>query len=234
MALILNGKTRKCGVPVIDWGSHNHDFNDAPGTKERTKPPELVMLHWTGGENGVNGLCNTLRARGLGVSFFIDSEGYVFQLLDPILKDPKDVGGYHGRRTISIEIANYGFVLRGRPPKKGRWRRVDSERIHGMHLRVARFDAPQVNSVLHLCEALGDYLNIPPAFPREENGEIAFRKLSDRELREYCGVCGHLHKTEKKVDPGFLLFYLLDKIWFDNPIPEKYRPLGKLGRLISA
>lgn len=222
MALILNGRERECETDVVDWKEHGYDFNNAPSTVPRKSKPDLVMLHWTGGENGAGGLTRTLRARGLGVSFFVDRYGIVYQLLDPGLRDPRDVGGYHGRRTISVEIANYGFVLRTKVPKRGRDRQTDKERVHGMRLNIARFYPAQVRAVRLLCEFLCEVFELPLYLPRDRDGDLALRRLRGRELRKFKGVCGHLHKTDKKVDPGFLLFHILDHAWNDNPIPEKY------------
>ncbi len=99
---------------------------------------------------------------------------------------------------------------------------MDRERIHGMRLDIARFYTDQVTAVKYLVECLCNYLEIPLVLPRESDGRLALRRLSSREMRGFRGVCGHFHKTEKKVDPGFLLFHILDELWFGGKIPERY------------
>jgi hypothetical protein len=109
-----------------------------------------------------------------------------------------------------------------KPPRKGRDRITDRERIHGMRLNVARFYPEQVTAVKYLVECLCNYLEIPLVIPRESDGSLALRRLMSREMRQYSGVCGHFHKTEKKVDPGYLLFHILNELWFGEVIPEGY------------
>lgn len=230
MALIINGANQSslCQSPVVDWEEHGFDFNRAPKTKDRAKTPDLIMLHWTGGENGINGFAGTLQAKSIATEFFVDRYGMIYQLVDPVLRDPYDVGGALGRRTVSIEIANYGFVLRNRPPKKGKSRLTDRERIHGMRFNVARFHPAQIKSVRHLCEALCIALEIPRRLPRDRDGDISKRRWRKKEWKHFSGICGHLHKTDQKYDPGYLIFHLLNRKWYEGTaVPLKYDLEGK-------
>ena len=182
-------------------------FKGKKNTWKRELPPDLVIWHWTGGENSAATTYHTLINRNLGVTFCIDREGVVYQFIDPVKYDPRDTGGRMGRRSISIEVANYGFRLKGQNvPMRGRDRVVDEERIHGVRLNCARFYSSQIQSIARLTKVLCSELGIPLDFPREPNGEIAFRLLTKSERRGFKGIIGHFHKTDQKYDPGFHLF----------------------------
>jgi len=206
-SIILDGKEVPCGAVVKAWKEHGMTFEGKERTVRRTKKIDLVIWHWTGGENSARTTYNTLIRRRLGVSFCIDVDGVVWQYLDPVKHDPYDVGGSMGRRGISIEVANYGFVLRNKkPPKKGRGRPTDKERIHGVRLNVARFWPEQVSAIAALTKSLCVGLGIPLRFPRESDGSLALRELTRKEKRNFTGIIGHFHKTKQKYDPGFQIF----------------------------
>jgi len=186
-------------------------FVGKKNTWERKFRPNLVLLHWTGGENSADTTYRVLINRNLGVTFCIDREGVIYQFLDPLKYDPRDTGGLIGQRSVSIEIANYGFVLkRQKAPKRGRDRTVDDEIIHGAKVTCARFYPVQIESVVALTRVLCDKLSIPFDFPRERNGSLALRELTRLEKASFKGVMGHFHKTDKKYDPGFHIFRELE------------------------
>lgn len=186
-------------------------FRGKKNTWKRELPPDLIIWHWTGGENSAETTFNTLINRSLGVTFCIDRDGVIYQFLDPVLYDPKDTGGRMGRRSISLEVANYGFRMRGQKiPTRGKDRILDDERIHGVKLRCARFHPIQINSIAALTKVLCAELDIPMVFPREKDGSIAYRELTRPEKRVFKGIIGHFHKTDQKYDPGFHLFRELE------------------------
>lgn len=186
-------------------------FVGKKNTWKRELPPDLIIWHWTGGENSAATTYNTLINRSLGVTFCIERDGTIYQFLDPVLYDPRDTGGQMGRRSISLEVANYGFRLKGqRIPTRGKDRILDDERIHGVKLRCARFFPDQINSIAALTKVLCVELGIPMVFPREPDGSIAFRELSRQEKRVFQGIIGHFHKTDQKYDPGFHIFRELE------------------------
>ena len=188
-------------------------FKSKRGTTRRALKPNLIIWHWTGGENSAQTTYHTLINRNLGVAFCIDRQGVIYQFLDPVLYDPKDTGGRMGRRSISIEVANYGFRARGqRIPTRGRDRATDEERIHGVKVSCARFYPQQVESIAALTKVLCAELEIPLVFPREPTGQVAFRELDSEEKYVFRGVIGHFHKTDHKYDPGFQIFRDLEHL----------------------
>ena len=211
--IVLDRKLVEVGAPVHPWTEHGMTFDEAPNVKPRTQVPDLIIWHWTGGENSASGTYGTLINRNLGVSFCIDRDGIIWQYCDPVIFDPRDTGGAIGRRSISLEVTNYGFRLKKQPvPRRGKDRIHDDERIHGMKLRVARFYPRQIDSIAALTKVLCSELNIPRKFPREKDGTIAFRELTNHEKQSFKGIIGHFHKTRKKADPGFHLFRELEHL----------------------
>lgn len=211
--IILGGEEYPVGAESLTWHDHGMSCAEEPRTVPRDIYPDLIIWHWTGGENSAATTYETLRQRNLGVSFCIDREGVIFQYLDPVIWDPRDTGGRMGRRSISIEGANYGFRRRGRPiPRRGRDRETDEERIHGVKTTVARFYEAQITSFAALTKALCLHLDVPMVFPREADGSIAYRELTTKEKRGFTGIIGHFHKTNWKLDPGFHLFRELDHL----------------------
>ena len=186
-------------------------FVGKKNTWARELPPDVILWHWTGGENSAETVYHTLINRSLGVTFCIDRDGVIYQYLDPVKYDPRDTGGRVGRRSISLEIVNYGFRLKGQSiPTRGKDRIVDDEIIHGAKVRCARFFPAQLDSTAALTKVLCEELGIPRVFPREPNGEIAFRVLDREERRVFRGIMGHNHKTTKKYDPGWHIFRELE------------------------
>jgi hypothetical protein len=205
--IILGKKTCLVGAPVRTWEDHGMTFVGKQNTWKRELPPDVILWHWTGGENSAETVYHTLINRSLGVTFCVDRDGVIYQYLDPVLYDPKDTGGEIGRRSISLEIVNYGFRLKGQPiPSKGKDRILDDEVIHGAKVRCARFFPDQLTSVAALTKVLCSELGIPMTFPREPDGKLAFRVLSKKEQRAFKGIMGHNHKTTQKYDPGWNIF----------------------------
>lgn len=207
--IILDGKRYQVGAPVKTWEDYNPPltFVGPPSVFWRRQSPNLVMWHWTAGENAATSTHATLKRRKLGVEFCIERDGTIVQYLDPVLWDPKDIGGRVGHRSISIEVANYGFAMRDQPiPKRGRDRQTDIERLHGVRKRLARFYPAQVTSIAALTKVLCSVIDIPMVFPREPSGDLAFRVLKSRELVAFRGIGGHFHKTIYKFDPGLQIF----------------------------
>jgi hypothetical protein len=211
--IILNGEVASVDAATRLWPEHKMTFEKAPNVRPRKQPPSIIIWHWTGGENSAAGTYGTLINRGLGVAFCIDREGVIWQYCDPVKYDPRDTGGAIGLRSVSIEVANYGFRLRDQPiPLRGQDRATDDEKIHGVRLHVARFYPQQIYSIAALTKSLCRNLNIPMRFPRETDGSIAYRVLTNPEKRKFRGIMGHFHKTKQKYDPGFDLFRQLEHL----------------------
>jgi len=211
--IILGGKRVDVGAPVVTYKEHEMTWSRAPNVARRELDPDLILWHWTGGENSPEGFYGNLNNRGLGITFYVTREivdGYavIYQYVDPVNLDPKDTGGSMGRRSISVEIANYGFLWPTGKKKTGRGSDrevVEGLRVHGVKYDVARFYPGQVASVAALTKALCVELHIPMKFPREADGSLMKREMTNPEKRSFKGICEHAHKTNKKVDCGFLL-----------------------------
>lgn len=212
-SIIVGGKQVECGSLVKGWEETGMTFAGKANTIKRVGKPNLIIWHWTGGENPASGMYTTLITRRLGVEFCIDRDGVIWQFVDPLVHDPQDTSGKIGHRSVSIEIVNYGFVPKGELiPPKGRDRILDDDTIHGVKLRVARFWPDQLTAVENLTKALCESLNIPRKFPREKNGDLALRLLTPNEQKTVTGIIGHFHKTTEKYDPGFHIFRTLQRL----------------------
>jgi len=218
--IILDGKKVEVGAPVVTWEQHGMTWTKAPNVIPRELDPDLIIWHWTGGENSPGGFYGTLNNRGLGITFYVTRErqgdyAVIYQYADPCIYDPKDTGGAMGRRSISLEIANYGFLWPRGKVKKGRGSDrevVEGRRVHGVKYNVARFYPWQVNSVAALTKRLCVELGIPMKFPREADGALMKREMTNPEKRSFKGIIEHAHKTDKKVDCGYLLVEELEHL----------------------
>lgn len=205
--IILDGKEHNVDAKTCLWDAHNMTWRRTPNVTSRELDPDLIIWHWTGGENSAETFYSTLNNRDLGITFYVDREGVIWQFVDPEVYDPRDTGGRMGRRSISIEIANYGFRRKVKHiPKRGRDRVTDDIMIHGMRLTVARFYDHQIKSVAALTKRLCAALDIPMKFPRDSTGKISHSEMPNRDKRHFSGIIGHYHKTNQKTDPGFHLF----------------------------
>jgi len=211
--IILNGKNVQVGAPVVTWEKHGMTWAKAPNVLPRQSDPDLIIWHWTGGENSPEGFYGNLNNRNLGITFYVTREivdGYavIYQYVDPCVWDPKDTGGVMGRRSISLEIASYGFLWPTGKTKTGRGSDrevVKGLRVHGVKYDVARFYPAQVRSVAALTKALCVELSIPMRVPREADGSLMRREMKNVEKRNFKGIIEHAHKTNMKVDCGYLL-----------------------------
>lgn len=215
--IILDGQRYGVSAKTCLWTEHGMTWTRAPNVIARELEPNIILWHWTGGENSAETFYGTLINRNLGVTFYIDCDGLLWQFVDPVIYDPKDTGGGIGRRSISIEVANYGFLWPQPKTKTGRGsdRVVDAERIHGQHIEVARFYDHQVTVVAALTKVLCSALNIPLRFPRDDSGAILTGEMPPRMARSFTGVAGHLHKTDQKYDPGLQIFRDLEHLESD-------------------
>ncbi len=90
-----------------------------------------------------------------------------------------------------------GFV--GRPAREG----LIEGRIHGERLLQYDFTPEQYQTLAHLTAGLClTFPRMAPDTAREENGQVATRKLTDEEFAAFGGVLGHFHVQRNKVDPG--------------------------------
>jgi hypothetical protein len=167
------------------------------------------VLHWTGGEGNGKQVYKVLKRRNLAVEFFVDGNGLIYQYADPCLVACRAVGQRFWKRSISIEIQNYGYRKDSKQiPLSAIDRGEYFDKIHGISLKMARFYQPQKEAVKDLVFTLCKNLDIDYSFPINSNGILIKRRLKNQE-RDSFGVLGHFHLTQRKIDPGSDLFTYL-------------------------
>mgnify|MGYP002777640233 CR=1 FL=1 len=75
--------------------------------------------------------------------------------------------------------------------------------VHGQQLEQPDFTPEQYESLARLTAALHAALpKIRLEAPRDENGRVLTRALTEEEWRNFSGLLGHFHVQEDKIDPG--------------------------------
>lgn len=226
-AIIVGGQPHEViGQRVITWHEHKKPVLPWRGyNKPRRRPIDLIVVHWTGGENPPLVVADVLARRKLGSEFIVGVDGTIYQFCDPKLVDTADAGPVNAR-SVGIEVVNYGIRRLGkRPdgtgklptlwtvPKAGKGRSTHVETINGRKAAVADFYPAQVFAVAALGRALHRALGIPLQPPRDEQGEVLARALTPGELAAHRGVVGHFHVDRGKLDPGVVMIRRLDAEW---------------------
>lgn len=176
------------------------------GCQRRWQAPRTVVLHHQGGEGGQERLYRTLHGSRtnrrtdkpiyLSVHFGIDVSGSVTQYSD--IQTYCYHAGKANRHSVGIEIANVG---KGDDSRRYP-RTAYSDEVHGVFSDdYLRFYPAQVKSAASLCHALCELLGIPFQFPMDGK-RVRRTVLSDQELKAHKGLLGHLHVSERKVDPS--------------------------------
>ena len=198
--LVIGGKVVPCRIPVFNWMDTGLECKAGDGARRRSPKGkiDLFVWHWTGGEGGVEQLFRVLEQRELGVEFFIDQGGLIFQFCDPIVTDTFDAG-YVNARSVGCEIANVGTG-----PTKGTWQRTRYEtKINGVKIKPAEFYKEQVLSALALADAVSEAIpTIKKHVPRNLLGGLKTTTMSPKDVRSFSGHIGHYHINAGKTDPG--------------------------------
>lgn len=177
MALIIDGKPTTLipdGDRVVDEILFTPGFNK--NTKRFKKPPEGMVLHWTGAENPASRVARTLTNRNLSVTFVIEKDGTIVQLADVLTRTAH--AGIANDRFMGVEIVSRGFAsradMKGQKGLRDRtdidWaegRDVFKDTIAGKRINLATYYPEQVDSVLWLCETLAGLLMFPRLIPYE-------------------------------------------------------------------
>ena len=222
MSLIIGGRDARCSVTVLDWhqtGLH-YEVGESRGVTPRTGLIDTVVWHWTAAENSPEKMFANLRRRRLAVEYAIHRDGTVYQFADPHLADCHDCGRRWDRRSVGVELVNYGmrwpaskpWNLRG-IPKGGRDRPLVRTTLRGRDVYVAAFTAAQMTSAVALGRALSDSLPVPWAFATPRYLGLSTAPDADRILdgplhpwqarRWQGGNIGHQQITSRgKSDPG--------------------------------
>lgn len=170
--------------------------------------------------------------RGLSVHFMLDLDGTIYQTLDvkerawhagtandrSVGIEIANIGAYtnmdtlekwyaadeHGRMHVTFPewlgetgLRNPGYIARP-------WRNeLFIGEINGRTLHQYDFTDAQYESLIKLTATLCRILpRIRPDYPRDAEGHLIRRMLTDEEMAGFSGILGHWHVTDGKVDPG--------------------------------
>jgi len=109
----------------------------------------------------------------------------------------------HGTRlSIPARITETGIRTPGFIGRPARADRVYGE-IQGEDLQQYDFTLEQYASLVKLTAALcREFPKIKPDAPRDDDGRVLTRALSEDAWREFSGILGHFHVQTNKNDPG--------------------------------
>ena len=208
--LIVNGTKFQMDREIV-----HHPMPRPPskyGIVARKKPPDFGVIHYTAAENPAATVLNTLVQRGLSIHFVIDREGVIHQSVDPGRWQCAHAGRRANRRSVGVEVVSYGWRDQRRPAPDPERPEYETE-IHGWRTTMADFYECQYEALIDLCDALNHSLALPLEIPEGVN-----ERLSDADLRVFCGWLGHYHverldKEHPKCDPGPAVFERLAREW---------------------
>lgn len=153
-----------------------------PNTHVRPAPPDVVALHWTGGEGKAERVYRTLEKRRLSIHAIVNPDGTIVQTADWAKTACAHIGSRHDRptslnlRSIGIEVVSRGFAQKSDLPRTKGLRTRKAEdwdvsrpiyegRLGKRSKDIAGFTHRQMLSVLWLCDALTATFNIPRIIP---------------------------------------------------------------------
>lgn len=208
--LIINGVGRPVNATVRTWHETGLEFPHGEcGSRDRSHPCRLGVLHWTGGEGDGPRVHRVLHDRGLSIHFALDREGVIWQYADPGLTACAHVGKSANPVSWGVEVVDYGWVAKGaRVPARGVPRERYEAVIQGQKMTVADYLPDQYCALGALCDVVCDTLGIPRVvWP----GPSELAPWS--ELGAFTGMCGHMHISRRKADPGTRPLDWLRKRW---------------------
>lgn len=208
--IVVDGAEVPIKARVVLWTDSGLQVRVGHGARRRREEISRFVWHWSGGENDVRTLFNVLHNRELGSEWATDVEGVLWQFCDPVIVDTFDAGKAN-RTSGGNEIINYGFRRAPNPvPRAGMLRDTYRRTFRGSRRTFARHYPAQLNTAYALAEALGKVLPIPRCIPRELDGSIMARTMTDAEFAAYHGHMGHFHVSDRKSDPGLDLLEMFD------------------------
>jgi hypothetical protein len=188
-------------IPVLGPKDHKVEFHPGDGyNKKRVKPIDLGVFHWTGSENSVETMIETLRSRKLGVEFAISPFGVLYQFCDPTVVDTADAG-IANSRSWGVEIINAGIRRmntlwqepKQRKPPLGPRPAYDTV-LHGKKLKCYDFYPAQTATACALNKAMTEALTGYQKDVCTTPGVV--------DLALVRGAIGHFNITNEKIDPG--------------------------------
>jgi hypothetical protein len=204
-------------IPVLGPEDHKVEFRPGDGfNKKRFKPIDLGVFHWTGAENSVETMVETLRQRKLGVEFAISPHGVIYQFCDPIVVDTADAG-IANSRSWGVEIVNAGFRRMStlwrepqyRKPPMGP-RTVRTVTMHGSPVTIYDFYPAQKMAAFALNKTITQAI---PTYSTD-----VCRANTVVEISRIKGAIGHFQITTEKYDPGLPFMLELSKFMSEQLI----------------
>ena len=210
--VIAGGREVLCDAPVVLWEQSGLYF---PALGKRTET-RCVVLHHTGGSGLAPQVHRTLKTRtndrgkplGLSVHFCVEPNGTVYQYCDADRRcahagsvDDSDHDGiqFSGNAcSIGVEVVNPASSIAN---TRGIRRTLVREEIHGAEQVATAFTSEQVASTVALTRSLCAAYGLPLDVPMD-GADVLATVMPEREFRDFRGVCGHLHLTTRKRDPG--------------------------------
>lgn len=196
--IIVGGKHVPCAVRVEPWTVTGIGFKNV---RPRTARTDLVVLHWTGGENHAEGLVKNMTKDGVSVQFYVDGHGNAFQLCDADMHCSHASG--MNARGPGIEAANRANDKADALPK----RQLLRETFAGSTATYTAFYPEQVRSILAITLSLCEAYGLPFSVPMDpKTKDVLARQFTPAELAAYRGVVGHCHwSPRRKRDPGLAM-----------------------------
>lgn len=175
------------------------------GCRKRTKPPQMLVGHWTGGPDfSAAQIVRVLRTRvdsvtgepdPLSVCFAIEPDGTTYQFTDP-----DRVVTYHAGKvndfSLGCELSSPGF-----PPARKVPRAIVELEVHGRPVRQVAFTPAQIESWLRLADFCADHFGIPKQVPASK-GKLFTGVMTAQQAKAWHGFGEHLHFARKKSDAG--------------------------------
>jgi hypothetical protein len=211
-------------IPVFGVADHGIRFRPGDGyNKPRREDIDLGVFHWTGSENSVERMAETLRKRKLGIEYAISPYGSLYQFCDMMEVNTADAGIANGR-SWGVEIVNAGVRRMNTLWREPRYRAVQMgprtssiQTIHGKELCVWDFYPAQVMTALALNKLIADAVPTYPETVHRHGGVLDIKALAKPRTEgghggvyDIQGAVGHFHVSRKKIDAGRVLMDELD------------------------
>jgi len=152
------------------------------------RDPMRIVLHWSGGNRGAEGVVSTLRKRGFAIHGVLEPDGTFVQTAD-LRAHLAHAGDFSGT-SVGIEMSNPGT---GPDTTAPRQRIVES--LHGRQIGYYDLTPAQYAALPGVLRRISRELGIPI---RVKMSTTAIPE----ELRNFRGVVGHYQLTDNKNDPG--------------------------------
>jgi len=219
--LVIDGELVQVdGATVHNFLDTGMSFVAPKGVHPRPKDAVVnkIVLHWTAserdGEEGARTVLRNMSARkDAGCHMLVTNDGQVWQFNDLM----RDMASHVSHRvvnpaSIGIEVSDYGWLKdHTEAPSAGRNREKYVAVIHGWRTTFADYYPTQHDAVQAVCTAICEHLGIPKEVMLEP-----WRVRSNKKLRNFAGVLGHLHCASgrrPKTDPATKPLELLADYW---------------------